>query len=133
MYSLLADLVLALHVSYVLFVVVGQVLIVIGWIRRWGWVRNPWFRLIHLAAIGAVVLQSWLGVICPLTILENELRLRAGMEGYEDYSFIGYWMSRFIFFEAPPWMFVVVYTLFGALVVGTLIVCPPGLRRKNSE
>lgn len=129
MYSLLADLVLALHVSYVLFVVVGQLLILIGWIRRWGWVRNPWFRLIHFAAIGAVVLQSWLGVICPLTILENELRLRAGMAGYEEYNFIGYWMSRFIFFEAPSWMFVVVYTVFGLLVVAALVVYLPRMRK----
>ena len=129
MYSLLADLILAAHVSYVLFVLVGQLLILIGWIRQWRWARNPLFRFLHLGAIGIVVAQSWLGILCPLTTLESELRIRAGMEGYEDYSFVGYWMSQSLFYEAPPWVFVAAYTLFGLLVVGTLIVYPPRRRK----
>lgn len=133
MYSLLADLILAVHTSYVLFVVVGQLLIVLGWLGNWRWPRNRLFRYLHLGAIGVVVVQSWFGIICPLTVLENELRSRAGMNGYEDYSFIGYWMSRLLFYEAPPWIFAVVYTFFGCLVVGTFIAYPPARKNRNLE
>lgn len=133
MYSLLADLILALHISYVLFVVVGQLLIVLGWLMNWQWPRNRLFRYLHLGAIGVVVVQSWFGIICPLTVLENELRSRAGMNGYEDYSFIGYWMSRLLFYEAPAWIFAVVYTLFGCLVVGTFRAYPPVRKNRNLE
>ena len=41
----LADGVVALHVSYVAFVVLGQLLILAGVVFRWQWVRNFWFRL----------------------------------------------------------------------------------------
>ncbi len=125
MYSLLADIILFLHVAYVFFVVGGQMLVVMGWIWKWHWPRNRVFRYMHIGAISVVVIQSWLGMICPLTILENDIRFRAGMEGYEDYSFIGYWLSRIIFYEASPWVFGMVYTLFGLLVMGTLIAYPP--------
>ncbi len=51
-YLLAADALLALHVSFVAFVIFGLVLIVVGGLRGWGWVRNRWFRIAHLAAIG---------------------------------------------------------------------------------
>ena len=52
---LAADIILLLHVLFVAFVVIGLLLIFIGKIRYWLWIRNPWFRLIHLAAIAVVV------------------------------------------------------------------------------
>jgi hypothetical protein len=73
LYVLAADAVLMLHVLFVAFVIVGLVLIVVGRLMSWSWVRNWWFRVIHLVAIGIVVLQSWLGVICPLTRLCGQL------------------------------------------------------------
>jgi hypothetical protein len=71
---LLADIVVTVHLTFVLFVLVAQVLIVAGWLLRWGWVRNFWFRLIHLASIGIVAAQAVVGIICPLTTLERYLR-----------------------------------------------------------
>ncbi|NNE35497.1 MAG: DUF2784 family protein, partial [Rhodothermales bacterium] len=66
------------HVLFVAFVIFGLVLILAGKLRAWSWVRNPWFRLAHLAGIAVVVLQSWLGAICPLTKWEVALREKAG-------------------------------------------------------
>ena len=77
LYLLAADLLLIGHVLFVAFVVFGLILILIGKPLNWAWVRNPWFRLAHLAAIGIVALQSWLGLICPRTKLEMTLRDRA--------------------------------------------------------
>ncbi|MFP5344217.1 MAG: DUF2784 domain-containing protein [Gammaproteobacteria bacterium] len=124
LYSLLADGVLILHASYVLFVIGGQALIVAGWIRRWTWTRNRWFRWLHLGAIGFVVAEAWMGVRCPLTVLENALRGLAGDTRYEM-SFIGYWLNHLLFYDAPEWAFTTIYTLFGLLVLVTLALYPP--------
>ena len=123
----LADLVLVTHAAYVLFVVGGLVLIVIGWLRKWEWTRCRVFRLLHLVAIGFVMLEAWLGINCPLTVLENFLRLQAGAVTYEN-SFIAYWLRWVIFYAAPEWIFALIYTVFMTLVILTWLAYPP--RRK---
>lgn len=104
------------HVLFVAFVVFGLVLIVIGKFAAWSWVRNAWFRFAHLAAIGVVVLQAWIGMVCPLTTWEMAFRRNSGDPTYEG-SFIAHWLSELIYYEAPWWVFVAAYTAFGALVV----------------
>lgn len=115
-YRLLADFVLLLHVGLVIFVVAGLMLIVVGRSLQWSWVKNLWFRLVHLTAIGIVVLQAWLGVSCPLTILENVLHQRAGDATYSG-SFIAYWLRSLLYYEAAAWVFTAAYTVFCFLVV----------------
>lgn len=115
---LIADLVLMTHVAFVAFVIVGLLLILWGGFRRWAWIRNPWFRLAHLVGIGVVVVQAWFGVICPLTTLEMSLREQAGDATYAG-TFIAHWLHQLLFFQAPAWVFVACYTLFGLLVVGS--------------
>lgn len=112
---LAADAILLLHVLFVGFVVFGLFLILLGGIFGWPWVRNPWFRILHVVAIGIVVIQSWIGAICPLTAWEMALRTQAGDTIYAG-SFIGYWLGRILYYQAPPWVFVVSYTLFAVLV-----------------
>ena len=68
MWLALADLTLVLHAAYVLFVIGGQLLILLGWGLEWMWTRRFLFRLLHLLAIGFVMLEAWLGVTCPLTL-----------------------------------------------------------------
>lgn len=127
-WSLLADFVLVVHALFVGFVVIGQALILGGLWRGWAWVRQRAFRLAHLAAIGVVVLQGWLGMLCPLTIIENALRQRAGQLPYTG-SFIQHWLHRIIFYEADGWVFTAVYTAFAALVALTWYYAPPRARR----
>lgn len=124
LYRLLADAVLALHAGFVFFVVVGLIVILIGGARGWRWVRNPWFRLGHLGAIGVVVLQAWLGVICPLTTLEMQLRAKAGDAVYSG-SFVAHWLKNLLYYDAPAWVFVVCYTVFGLLVLASWILVRP--------
>ena len=72
-YRLLADLVVVVHLGFVVFVVVGGFLVV-----RWGWVA--WLHL-PSALWGALI--EFFGWVCPLTPLEGWLRSRAGEAGYE--------------------------------------------------
>jgi len=117
-YLLCADAILFLHVLFVLFVVLGLLLVLVGGVLKWRWVRNPFFRGVHLLAIGLVVLQAWLDMACPLTIWEMALREKAGAVVYKG-SCIAYWLERLLYVQAPPWVFTVVYTVFGSAVVAS--------------
>jgi Protein of Unknown function (DUF2784) len=126
-----ADAILLLHFAIVIFVVGGLPAIVVGGLRDWGWTRRPAFRVLHALAIGVVVLQAWLGRLCPLTEWESALRQQAGQTGYER-SFIETWVSRLMYFEAPPWAFALVYTVFGLAVAWAWWRWPPRRRMPTS-
>ncbi len=118
LFLLAADIILLLHVLLVIFVVTGFILIFVGKLRRWRWVRNRWFRILHLLVVAVVVVQSWFGIICPLTTIEMELRARAGDVVYTG-SFISHWLETILYYQAPAWVFVVCYSIFGIVVVGS--------------
>jgi hypothetical protein len=114
-YLMAADALLVIHTCIVLFVTLGLPLILAGGWRNWGWVRNPWFRYAHLGAIIVVILQAWLGAICPLTTWELKFRIQGGDPTYEG-SFMTHWLSSLIYWQAPVWVFTLTYTLFGIAV-----------------
>jgi hypothetical protein len=109
----LADVVAWVHLAFVAFVVLGLVVILAGAALRWGWVRNPWFRTIHLAAIGFVALRCWVAVPCPFTMLEA--RLRAGAPPAEGRA-LGLAHAG-VFRGAPAGPFAAGVTLFFAITV----------------
>jgi hypothetical protein len=123
-YSHIADAVLLFHFAIVLFVVLGLLLIIMGNLMRWPWVNHWWFRVLHLLAISVVVLESWLGIECPLTTLENWFRIQAGQGAYQG-SFIQHWVHQVMFYQAPAWMFASAYFAFAALVVAAWWRWPP--------
>lgn len=128
LYRMLADAVLVLHAGVVAFIAAGLALILAGGVLRWQWVRNFWFRAAHLAAIAYVALQAWFDIVCPLTALEQWLRTRAGQAAYGG-DFIGYWLGRLLFYQAPPWVFIAAYSLFGVLVGWSWFAVKPSGRR----
>jgi hypothetical protein len=71
-----------------------------------------------------VVLQAWLGRLCPLTIWEQELRRTAG-QAFHDQSFIEFWVGRYLYIDLPWWIFVLAYTVFALLVAWTWWKLPP--------
>jgi hypothetical protein len=70
--TMAADVLVVIHATFVLFVVTGGVLV-------WRWPRVAWLHVPAAIWGAAVELFGW---ICPLTPLENELRARAGAQGY---------------------------------------------------
>ena len=82
----LADLVLLLHLCFVLFVILGGVLAL-----RW-----PRLASVHIpvALYGALI--EFAGFICPLTPLENSFRRRGGEAGYEG-GFIDHYVTATIY------------------------------------
>lgn len=129
MNALLADFILIVHFAFVLFVTGGLALIWIGAAAGWRWVRNFWFRVAHLAAIVFVAGEALVGIWCPLTVWEAELRgARA------EKSFIARWIHRVLFYDFPEWVFTVAYVLFALLVAATLWFVRPERRKTlNAE
>ncbi len=132
MYLFLADLILVTHALFVAFVVLGLAAVLIGNFRRWRWVRNWGFRLSHAFAIGIVIAEAWLGLVCPLTEWENRLRAAGGESTYAD-SFIQHWLHKILFYDFAPWMFTVAYTVFGILVLVAWMRIPPRTARNTQH
>lgn len=85
-YRTLADLTLALHLSFILFVALGAFLSLL-------WPRVVW---LHLPAAVWGVLISFFGWPCPLTPLENHLRRLGGESGYTE-SFVERYLVSIIY------------------------------------
>ncbi len=126
--GMIADLLVVVHAAYVGFVVLGLVAILVGIAFRWKWVRNPWFRSIHIGMIGIVVAEALAGIPCPLTVWEQRLRAAAGQIAYPG-DFIGYWTHRLLFYRAEPWVFTVLYAAFGLAVLAAFVFAPPRWKR----
>lgn len=123
----LADLVLAVHVAIAVSIVLGLVLVWIGAAAGWRWVRNPWLRAGHLAAIGYVALQAVAGRICPLTTWEDRLR---GVR--TERGFIERHLSSLLYWDLPTAAFTAIYVGFALLVALTLWQVPPRPFRRRT-
>lgn len=133
LYRLAADFTVVLHFAFVMFVLLGQILITAGAFAGWNWIRNFKFRVIHLASILFVVLESVAGIVCPLTTLEKWLRKQAGQVSYQG-DFIANWIHEVLFIDegtVEPWVFTACYSLFGLIVLLTFYFAPP--RRKPRQ
>lgn len=126
-YQILADVVVALHLGYVSFVVVGELAILVGWFLRWKWTCGVPFRMAHLAAIVLVALEAWCGITCPLTTWEQWLREKGG-QATDGGDFIATRLHHILFYDFPPWVFTTCYSAFAAMVVLTLVLVPPKRR-----
>lgn len=131
MYRFLADLILIIHILFVAFVLITQILIINGAVRKWRWIFIPWLRWFHLMMILIVTSESWLGITCPLTSWEDQLRKLAGQSGYKQ-GFIADYVSRILFYDAPQWLFTLIYSLFFSLVLFCFIYLPPNKHWKNN-
>jgi hypothetical protein len=116
---LIADLIVSIHFAYVLIVVGGLFVIVLGGALRWRFIRNFWFRAAHLAMILIVVFEALFGITCPLTDCEYGLRAAAGQRNAASGLFIARLIQHIIFYDFPSYVFTVAYCLFGAAVLLT--------------
>jgi polyferredoxin len=118
-----ADALLVAHFLIAAFITGGLVLIWLGAAAGWRWVRNPWFRLLHLAAIAVVALEALLGVACPLTVWEDLLR-----GSLQPRSFVGRWVQALLYYDAPERLFTALYVVWAVATIVTLWLIPPRKR-----
>ncbi|WP_407291674.1 DUF2784 domain-containing protein [Stutzerimonas zhaodongensis] len=103
LYRIGADAVLLLHLTFIVFVLLGGLLV--------AWRRG--FLLLHIPAIAWGIFVELTGRPCPLTHWENLLRQLAGSAGYEA-GFIEHYLVPLIY---PAWLSVPVQYLLAAVVV----------------
>ena len=136
-FSLGADALVFFHSLYVLFTIGGALLILAGGLLKWRWIRHRAFRIIHLCSVLFVALEAFLGMLCPLTVWEYELRKAAGQKLEEDISFVGRILRELIFVELPDWGFLLLYTGFGLVMIALVFLIPweppEKRRRRNSD
>ena len=89
LYRSAADLLVFLHLVFILFVIVGGFLVV-----KW-----RWLSLLHLPAVVWGALIEFQGWVCPLTPLEQRLRRAAGEQGYPG-GFIEHYLLPVIYPQA---------------------------------
>lgn len=130
-FAFLADLIVVLHFCYVTFTVGGELIILLGGIVKWAWVRNLPFRIAHLASVVLVAVEALAGASCPLTVWEYKLRLLAGQRAEAQISFVARLVRSIIFYDFPAWVFLAAYVGFAAAVVLTFILLPPRAKAKK--
>lgn len=103
MYLWLSDLVVLIHFAFVIFVIMGGILAL-----RWGWIV-----FLHLPAVAWGAVVEFMHWICPLTYLENWLRLRAGVAAYRG-DFVTHYLLPILY---PAHLTAQIQIVLGALVI----------------
>jgi hypothetical protein len=126
---LMADLVAVAHFCFLAFIVGGQLLVLIGWLAGWSWVRNFWFRVLHLGCIAFVAAEGLCGVQCPLTVWETAYR-GGDLFNVSGSSWIGTVCHWVIYFRGVSIERLQQgHIAFALLVLTTFVFAPPRLPR----
>ena len=123
---MIADLVLILHFSIVIFITLGFFLVPIGCKFNWLWVKNLKLRVCHCGMISFVTIESLLGITCPLTSFEKSLR-----KTNETTSFIPYWINQIIYWDLPSEFFIILYCLVLAWTFLMWRLFPPIIKNRT--
>lgn len=113
LYRLLADLVVVVHLAFIVFVAVGALL-------AWRW---PWLLWMHAPSLMWAVASVTVGLSCPLTPLEKSLRRLAGEEGYAG-GFVDRYVEGVVYPESLT-------PLLRAMVAVAVVVGYAGLYRRR--
>jgi hypothetical protein len=129
----LANTVVIVHLAYFVFVVGGFLGIVIGARRRWRWISNPWFRIVHILSVFMVLVEDVWGVNCPLNTLEGTLRSPAtsATTAREASSGMGYLLDQLLHHTLSERMLDGIYWTLGLVLLLLLYFVPPQFRKNR--
>ncbi|MGH7125726.1 MAG: DUF2784 domain-containing protein [Stellaceae bacterium] len=121
-----ATVILLVHLAVVAFNVFGLVIIPVGKVLGWEFVRSFWWRFAHVLSLAVVALQAVLGRACFLTIWENALSAERGTSDVPP--MIASWINSVLYWPLPLWMFAAGYlgVLLYALMLWRWV--PPRIR-----
>jgi hypothetical protein len=119
---ILAEAILAGHVAIILFNVVGLIVVPLGAICGWPFVRVRWWRVLHLVLLGAVALQAVFGRACILTLWQDAVANGAASQT----PLIMGWVNRMIYWPLPIWVFAALYLFVFGYALALLWLVPPG-------
>ena len=123
MFFYIADFILIVHVLLIIFIVSFFFLIPIGYKLNWSFIKNRKIRYIHIILMLIVTLETFFGITCPLTYLENFFSKKTGND-----TFIFYWISKIIYWDLPSSFFLLLYiTCLGWTVIIWKLFPPKGV------
>ena len=125
LYRFLADIAVLIHFLFILFLLGGLVLILLGLWRRWSIARSLRFRLLHLCGFLLVVGIEIAGYLCPLTYLENWLRQKQDPMTVYFGSFVAHYLEELIYLEVPLELIVLPTMLFALFTLVLFFIAPP--------
>ena len=117
---LAADIILVIHFLIVFFIFSLFALVPYGYYKKWTWVSIKKIRYTHLFLITFVAIESIVGIICPLTILENNLR-----GTITNQTLVSKYLSKLIFFDFPGSFFLSLYLIGFLFAVYLNLKYPP--------
>ena len=120
MWLFIADIILLLHFFVVIFITSLFFLVPIGFKYKWEWTRIKFLRLTHLILMFLITIETVLGITCPLTIIEHNLR-----NFITSHSFVSYWISKFIYWDLPTSFFLMLYIICLIWTIYMWIIYPP--------
>ena len=123
-YRILADVIMVLHLAWIIFMLWGVVLTIRGFFypkffERW------LFRTIHLLGILFVGTLEILGKYCPLTLWENALRGHYNPETDYSGSFIIKYIEQLIYPDVSPLVVIIPTILIAAFTLAAFVLKPP--------
>ncbi len=116
--------VLYFHFAVVVFNVFWLVIVPIGAWQEWPFVRNYWWRAVHLLALALVAVQAVAGRLCFLTTIQDYLQTRAG-GSIQPSSLLTRLVERAVFWPLPDWIFAPLYLLALTWAAILWITVPP--------
>ncbi|MEW6040971.1 MAG: DUF2784 family protein [Elusimicrobiota bacterium] len=122
MNKVLSDTILLVHLAWILFMIAGFIFTVISLFRKE--FLDKWlFRTLHLLGIVYVGILAVLKQDCPLTTLENFLRLKYNTSVKEP-EFLTYYVEKLVYPDVTPLM-IIVPTVFIAVFTATVFIARP--------
>ena len=80
-----------------------------------------------------MALEVIIGMACPLTLMEYNLRMAAGQNVDTKISFVGRLIRKIIFYDFPPQFFIILYIGFGLIVIVSFILIPPKSKKSQGK
>ena len=129
LYKIFADIIVVMHFVWILFMLLGFILTLAGF-----WWRNffdKWlFRTLHLCGIAYVGLLTVLRQYCPLTMLENTLRVKYNLDLTYPGSFIVHYIEKLVYPDINPLIILIPTVIIAVFTIIVFIVKPPAKIRK---
>ena len=126
MNMILSEIVLLLHFSIFLFMILSFILIPYGYFKKWEWVKNIYFRSIHLILMGIILIETILGFMCPLTILENFLRADKKIDNI--FSKI---IHQIMYWDLTNYQFIILYLLSLSYIIFLWLYFRPNQKKSS--
>ncbi len=104
----IADIILILHFGIILFITSLFFLIPVGYKFNWIFTKNIKIRVFHAGLMTFVTIETFLGIACPLTYLENYF---LNENENENKLFLSYWLNKIIYWDLPSYFFLIMYLI----------------------